>query len=308
MPKPLAICIEDLDAGSRTEKYVRCVALVGRQPGLRLDEAGRVVWRSDDGAFCELWVSADGRLALYRQEGMGRVTLHRAGRSLDLPYVKPVIVIDQDRIDVGSRRLRVHVHGEAPSVAAPSLLASRPRRLDRLAQAVTTAAVIGAVATTGGCTDVDLWATPTIEVIVEPPVVAAPTPDPAVLEAILGEWTAAQAFEVEGERVWMTGTLTIDEYSYTFTPAGDISGTPEQGDLGFLFDMPKGEVSFDYYWNGGPFAAGDLLAACWFSADSEVRGEFEIRARDANSLHFYNPSGGGGLWRVTKQLRAGAEE
>ena len=308
MPKPLAICIEDLDAQSKTGKYVRCVALPGRQPGLRLDGAGRVVWRSDDGASCELWVSADGRLALYRQEGMGRVTLHRAGRCLDVPNAKPVIIIDQDRIDVGSRHLRVHVHGEAPSVAAPSPLPSRPRPFGRLAQAVTTAAVIGAVVTAGGCTDVDIWATPTIEVIENPPEIAVPTPDPAVVQAIHGEWVAAQAYEVAGERVWMTGTLTIEEYNYTFTPTHEITGTSGPGDLDFLFDTPNGEVAIDYYWSGTPFAAGDLLAACWFHADSGVLGEFEIRVGDSNCLHFHNASSDDGLWRITKQLGADAGE
>lgn len=308
MPKPLAICIEDLDAKSGREKYVRCVALVGRRPGLRLDGAGQVVWRNDDGTFCELWVSADGRLALYRQEGMGRVTLHRAGRRLDVPDAKPVIVIDQDRIDVGSRRLRVHLHGEAPAVVAPSPLPSSPRRLERLAQAVTTAAVIGAVATAGGCVDVDLWATPTIEVIENPPEVAMPTPDPVIVEAIQGEWTAARAHEVAGEKAWMTGTLTIEEYTYTFTPTDEITGISGQGDLDFLFDTPSGEISIDYYWSESPFAAGDLLAFCWFYAESEAMGEFEIRVGDSNSLVFHSASGDDGLWRVTKQFAVDAEE
>jgi hypothetical protein len=56
MPKPMAICIEDLDSQPKT-KYLRCVALPGRQPGLRLDKAGSVLWQNDDGVSCELWVS-----------------------------------------------------------------------------------------------------------------------------------------------------------------------------------------------------------------------------------------------------------
>jgi hypothetical protein len=309
MVKPLAICIEDLDAQSGTGKYLRCVALPGRQPGLRLDGTGRVVWRSDDGASCELCVTADGRLALYRQEGMGRVTLRRAGRSLDVPSAKPVIVIDQDRIDVGARRLRVHVHGEAAAVVAPSPLRARPRRLDRLAQAVTTAAVIGAVTTTGGCTDVDIWATPTIDVIEEPPVVAEPTPDPAVVQATQGEWTVAQARDVAGERVWVTGTLTIEGTSYTFAPTHEITGTAVERDLDFLFDTPAGEVTMYYSWGGLPsFSPGDNLATCWFRAGSEALGEFEIVVGDGGSLRFYNRAGEDGLWRVTKQLEGEVEE
>ncbi|MCP4592143.1 MAG: hypothetical protein GY842_15520, partial [bacterium] len=72
MSKPLAICIEDMDAQAET-RYLRCVAVPGRQPGLRLDEAGSVLWKSDDGASCELWVSADDRLILYRPEDATRV-------------------------------------------------------------------------------------------------------------------------------------------------------------------------------------------------------------------------------------------
>ena len=64
MPKPLAICIEQVDPQSKTSAYIRCVALVGRQPGLRLDKAGKVLWKSDDGVSCELWVSADERMIL----------------------------------------------------------------------------------------------------------------------------------------------------------------------------------------------------------------------------------------------------
>jgi hypothetical protein len=306
----LAICIEDLDAEPRTEKYVRCVALVGRQLGLRLDGAGRVVWQSEGGAACELWVSADGRLVLYRQEGMGRVTLHRAGRSLDVPCAKPVIVVDQDRIDVGARCLRVHVHGEAPSVAAPSPLASRPRPFGRLAQAMTTVAVIGAVAAVGGCADVDIWATPTIEVIDNPPEVPVPTLDPVVVNAIQGEWTIAQARDVADERIWITGTLTIEGDSYTFTPTHEVTGTSAQGDLDFLFDAPAGEVVIEWFFWGdiSSFTPGEELATCLFRANSGVVGKFRIRVGDAGSLRFHNPAGEDGLWSVTKQLEIGTEE
>jgi hypothetical protein len=309
MVKPLAICIEDLDVQLGAGKYLRCVAMPGRQPGLRLDGAGRVLWRSDDGASCELWVTADGRLALYRQAGMGRVTLRRAGRSLEVPSAKPVIVVDQDRVDVGERRLRVHVHGEAQAVAAPSPLPSRPRRPGRLAQAVTTAAIIGAVATAGGCTDVDIWATPTIDVIENPPEPVEPTPDPAVVQAMQGEWTVAQARDVAGERVWVTGTLTIEGTSYTFVPTQEVTGTAVEEDLDFLFDTPIGEVEMYHIWGDlSSFASGDFVATCWFRADSEALGEFEIMMGDAGELRFNNRAGEDDHWRDTKRLRVEAGE
>jgi hypothetical protein len=185
MVKPLAICIEDLDAVSEASRYLRCVALPGRQPGLRLDETGAVLWQPGDLLSCELWVSADDRLILYRQEGMAPTTLRRGERSLDVPCGKPVVVIDKDQIDIGSRRLRVHVHGEAAAVAAPSLLLPRSPLAGHLAQTVATAALLGAVATTGACNEggpaspIVKEVTREIEVIVNVPEVAitvAPTP------------------------------------------------------------------------------------------------------------------------------------
>jgi len=321
MPKPIAICIEDLDAQPRI-KYLRCVALPGRQPGLRLDEAGRVLWQSDDGVSCELWVSADERLILYRPAARAPVTLHRAGRSLDVPCGKPVVVVDQDQVDVGSRRLRIHVHGHTSTVAAPSPLPARSRPFGRLAQAAATAAVIGAFTTAGGCTIIDIIdnppevAAPTIEVIENPPepVIQLPTASAdqiPIAEVIQGEWTAAQAYDVEDERVWITGTLTIEGNAYTFTPAREITGTSVQGKLDFLFDHPTGEVIIDY-GEATPdvafeyFYPGDIFAVCVFRADSVVVGEFRIQVGDSNSLHFYiyNPSGEDDLWSVTKQLGA----
>jgi hypothetical protein len=125
MPEPLAICIEDLDPRTPGDRYLRCVAVPGRRPGLRVDRAGRVLWKSDEAVACELWVSADDRLILYRPEGAAAVVCRREGRSLEVPAAKPVVLLDQDRIDVGSRHLRVHVHGRAPAIAPPSLLPVR---------------------------------------------------------------------------------------------------------------------------------------------------------------------------------------
>jgi len=302
MSKPLAICIEDMDAQAET-RYLRCVAVPGRQPGLRLDEAGCVLWKSDDGVSCELWVSADDRLILYRPEDVTRVTLRRAGRSLDAPCGKPVVVIDQDQIDVGARSLRVHVHGDAPAVAAPSPLPARSRPLGRLARTVATAAVIGAVAAAGGCTDID---PPIIQVIEDPPEPEIEIPDRPVTDAILGEWTAAQACDVGDERIWITGTLTVEWNSYSFTHSREITGTAAPGGLGFLFDTPSGEVAIEYedevwdYADMEYFAPGDTLATCVFSANSTVLGKFLIKVNDDGGVYLYNPSSEDGLWSATR--------
>jgi hypothetical protein len=235
-----------------------------------------------------------------------------------------LVVIDKDQVDVGSRHLRIHVHGQAPSVAAPSPLSSRPRPLDRLAQAAATAAVIGAVAATGGCTDIDVRETPpepieippTIEVIEDPPEVMPPLgPLSGVTpaEAIQGEWSAAQAYDVGGERMWITGTLTLEENSYTFTPTSEITGT-SQGDLDFLFDNPRGEVTIDYGTGVAPnddlgyFFPRDEIATCVFRANSSVVGEFQIRLGDANSVHFHSMSGEDGLWSVERYVETDTGE
>jgi hypothetical protein len=153
MPQPLAICLEDPDAAV-DRRFLRCVAVPGRRPGLRVDAAGAVLWRSDERAACELWVSADDKLILFRPAGASAVRVTRAGRSLDAPEEKPVVLRAGDEVAVGGRRLRLHVHGPSPSVVAPSPLpaAERPGSLRRAAAVVAVGAALGAAATLGaGC-------------------------------------------------------------------------------------------------------------------------------------------------------------
>jgi len=161
MLKPLAICVEDINAAPTASRYTRCVALPGRQPGLKLDGEGKILWRSDDTAAicaCELWVSEDSRLILYRPEGSSPAVLHRAGRSLNVPCDKPVILINMDRLDIGNRQLRIHLHGKTSDVTAPTPLASDAKqhflKPKFLAQAAALAAMIGALAVSGGCVEV----------------------------------------------------------------------------------------------------------------------------------------------------------
>jgi predicted component of type VI protein secretion system len=134
MPEPLAICLEDLDAVDPELRYLRCVALPGNEPGLTIDGTGAVLWRG--AGACELWISADDRLVLLRREGSGEVTVDRAGRTLQAPCAKPVILIDGDQIGLGGRRFRVHVHGAATHVHPPEPLPeSTVRRLVQAAAA-----------------------------------------------------------------------------------------------------------------------------------------------------------------------------
>jgi hypothetical protein len=150
MPKPLAICIEDLGAGEEGRRYLRCVAVVGRRPGLRVTSAGAVIWKSDDAVACELWVSGDDKLILYRPAGAPGVVCRRAGRALDVPVGKPVVLLDQDRFDVGEKRLRVHVHGTARVVHEPSFLAA-PRATSGLPRAAAAAVALGAALGAADC-------------------------------------------------------------------------------------------------------------------------------------------------------------
>ena len=204
MPKPLAICIEDLNAPSKASKYLQCVALPGRQPGLRLDEAGHALWFSEKAVACELWVSADDRLILYRPDGALPVQVRRAGRSLDVPFNKPVILLDKDEVDIGARHLRIHIHGEAAAVAAPTPLVVKPSPFDRLAQTAAAAAVIGTLTT--GCIEVretppvvmPVTETPTstIEIRETPPAPERPTDTPIIEEPTVEVPTVTPTIEV----------------------------------------------------------------------------------------------------------------
>jgi len=149
MPRPLAICLEDLEPGAGRPRYLRCVAVVGRGPGLRVDERGVVLWKSDEPAACELWVSLDDRLILFRPEGGAKVTVRREGRSLEAPTGKPVVLLDQDRFEVGTRRLRVHVHGAIDHAYPPSPLPEPS--MTGLSRAAVAVAALGATLGTADC-------------------------------------------------------------------------------------------------------------------------------------------------------------
>ncbi|MBI5491050.1 MAG: hypothetical protein HY905_27210 [Deltaproteobacteria bacterium] len=178
MPKPLAICIEDLEPRDEGRRYLRCVAVVGRRPGLRVSGDGTVIWKSDAGVACELWVSGDDKLILYRPEGAPPVVCRRAGRSLDVPAGKPVVLLDEDQFDAGGRRLRVHVHGTARAVHEPSFLPA-PRPASGLPKAAAAAVALGAVLGAADCKKAK-EEPGEVEVRAEPPsVTASPFPGDA---------------------------------------------------------------------------------------------------------------------------------
>ena len=163
MPEPLAICLENLDPGKSGHRYTRCTALVGRSPGLRIGACGQIRWEKDRDTACEIWVSQDDRLILYRPCGAVPVTVRRGGRSLDVPTDKPVVVLDQDRFEVGRSEFCIHVHGIAPQVSAPSPLKPQARQA-----AAGVAAAVALSAALVGCCGGD------VEVREIPPSIAIP--------------------------------------------------------------------------------------------------------------------------------------
>ncbi|MDX9719518.1 MAG: hypothetical protein RBU37_02135 [Myxococcota bacterium] len=198
MPKPIAICIEDLDAAAST-RFLCCVAIAGRLDGLGLDSQAQVVWApASEGQApqiaVELWVSGDEKLMLYRREAAPQLWLRRGQRSLDVPAEKPVVLLDKDVVELGAKRLCIHVHGKAPAVSAPYFYKAEPvKRSSRLGQAAMAAAALGLGATALGCQpssnspapvkDEEVKAQAPIEVRPEPPSVApadlfAPPPPP----------------------------------------------------------------------------------------------------------------------------------
>lgn len=152
MPSPVEVCLENR-TGS-TSHFTRCVALAGRQPGLRLDGDGEISWQRDDATAVEIWVSADDRLMAYRLPEAPAVRLERSGRTFDLPAERPVVLLTLDELCIGAQRLRLHVHGPAPTVQPPTALPARSRRAAKMA------AVVALGAAVAGCSELEVRENP----------------------------------------------------------------------------------------------------------------------------------------------------
>ena len=120
MPEPISLCIENTEDLDDEVHFIRCVALEGNRAGLAIDSHGRPMWMDTDGCACELWVSSDDQLILLRPAGAGPSRVRRSGRSLDVPTDKPVVVLDQDEIEIGGVMLRLHVHGFTTEIHPPT--------------------------------------------------------------------------------------------------------------------------------------------------------------------------------------------
>jgi hypothetical protein len=136
MPTPQEICLEDLDLPEE-QRVVRCVALPGGEPGLALDRGGVIRWMPAEPAPYALWISTDERLVLIRGDGAAPIVVRRADRSLEAPVGKPVLLRDQDLLQIEGRTLRVHVHGPTSEVRPPERLSGAAlARVVRAAAAV----------------------------------------------------------------------------------------------------------------------------------------------------------------------------
>lgn len=151
MPEPLSLCIEDIDLESDS-RYTRCVAVPGRQSGLGLNDKGMVIWKNNQDIACELWVSADNQLVLYRPEGAESLIVRRGDRHLEAPFDKPIIILNQDQVDIGTKHLRVHVHGASTSIFPPSIL-RKQKRLFAMLNKVLAVLILFAGIFTGGCSN-----------------------------------------------------------------------------------------------------------------------------------------------------------
>jgi hypothetical protein len=126
MAKPLALCLEELKTSGPT--YTGCVALVGDEPGLALDAYGAPLWQRGDRTSCSLWVTDQGRLVIHRQPSAPPAMLERWGRTVEISSDEPLVLVDRDKIVVGGRHLRVHIHGATDDVHPPEALSGGAAR------------------------------------------------------------------------------------------------------------------------------------------------------------------------------------
>lgn len=169
MASLLALCIEDLGASHPDEQFVRCVAVTGHAPGLGLDNQGQIVWREEQELACELLVTADQRLALWRREGATEIVVTRARRALKVPYGKPVILLHGDELTIASRRMRIHLHGAANAPAEPRFFVPSHKR-SPVFRTAATAAIVGASLAASAAGSAQVPSDP-IEVRETPPII-----------------------------------------------------------------------------------------------------------------------------------------
>jgi hypothetical protein len=252
MPTLLEICLEEIALPSDDERYVRCVALPGGEPGLALDREGAVRWMPDPPTDFGLWVSADDQLILLRAEGAAALTVRRAGRALEAPTEMPVVLRDQDLLEVGGRELRVHVHGVTDEARPPERLSRRS--LAQAARATAAALALSAAVGAGAAAAAPIGVEPLpIEVRAQPPRIAAPE---RPVTCTITSTTASK-----------TGSTVV----HAQCPPGPV---PPVGSRGQLIDR-----------------SGALVADGWVEVKqvngSRIVGETKVRRPKATTIRFY---------------------
>ncbi len=143
MPKPIALCIELVDAPEK-ERYYKCTARSGREKGLSIRLDGTIGWCEDGPTACDIWVSADQRLIAKRPIDSGDVHVTRAHRKILLKEDFMATVLNRDELIIDGRRYRIHVHGVTEEVHSPRLVrVIRAARAAGLAAALTASTLVG---------------------------------------------------------------------------------------------------------------------------------------------------------------------
>jgi hypothetical protein len=119
----ISLCLESLGAPAAEARFLSCVALATGAPGLGLASDGSVCWQRADAAAA-IEVAGDGRLMLRRIAASGPFAHVRAGRTHEPGAGTSTVLLDGDELELGGRRLRVHVHGAATSASPPFPVAS----------------------------------------------------------------------------------------------------------------------------------------------------------------------------------------
>jgi len=224
MPTPLEICLEETHMPEDGERFIRCVALPGGEPGLALDRAGDVRWLPEaEASGFGLWVSGDEQLILLRGVAAGPITVRRAGRAVEAPPEKPVVLRDQDLLELGGRQLRVHVHGAADEIHPPERLSGSS--LARGARATAAAIALSAAVGLGGVAAAGPAAGPEpIEVRTRPPKMVRPSVvcDITSMKAIKGAVLVTARCPKSAPRPAVGGTGMLLDAAGAYVPNGQV--------------------------------------------------------------------------------------
>ncbi len=137
----MSICLEDLECSDTGSRFQSCMAMPSGTAGLSITPGAEVRWKAAREPSAHVGTTEDGRLALFVDAGFRpALLLRRGGRVLACPEDRPVVLIDQDELELPGGRWRVHLHGpveDATPAASPFF--------------VRTAAVLAGLALAAGC-------------------------------------------------------------------------------------------------------------------------------------------------------------